>query len=121
MSADSSPDLSDSADDGEDLEEVAPVPADPVEVAEAVEIERIARDLRRARGFTTAARRALVLARRYREEEGMPHGAREAACVKQALAWRASAHDLRRRAAIGGPGLARTSSPPSPADRRHAG
>lgn len=82
------------------------------------EIERLARARRQARGLRTAARRALVLARRYRREEG-PRGAREAACVNQALAWRSAARELGASARVEpGPGLARASAPPSAAGRR---
>ncbi len=82
------------------------------------EIERLARARRQARGLRSAARRALVLARRYRREEG-PRGARETACVDQALAWRSAARDLRDAARVElGPGLARASAPPAAAGRR---
>ncbi len=92
--------------------------SDPAHDPEDVEIERLARVRRRARGLVVAARRALVLARRYRREEGAG-GRRETACVAQALAWRAAAHELRRStAALVGPGLARTSVPPAEAGRR---
>ena len=88
---------------------------------EDVEIERLARARRQARGLRVAARRALTLARRYREEEG-PRGRREAACVAQALTWRSAAHALRKATdseLLGaGPGLARTSGPASEASRR---
>jgi len=67
------------------------------------ESERLAKDRRLARGLRVAARRSLVLARRYREEEG-PGGARETACVRQALAYRAAARHLGAER----PGLART-------------
>jgi hypothetical protein len=77
--------------------------------AEELEIERLARAARRGRGFIVAARRALVLARRYRDVEG-PGSAREAACVAQALAWRLAARKERQVAASerDRPGLART-------------
>ncbi len=85
---------------------------------EDLEIERLARARRQARGLRVAARRALALARRYRNEEG-PRGEREKACVTQALAWRSAARDLRGKSASElGPGLARTSAPPSEAKRR---
>lgn len=85
---------------------------------EDLEIERLARTRRQARGLRVAARRALALARRYREEEG-PQGEREKACVSQALAWRSAARDLRGSPASEfGPGLARTSGPPAAATRR---
>lgn len=92
------------------------------EAPEDLEIERLAHERRLARGLRVAARRALVLARRYREEEG-PHGLRETACVTQALAWRAAAHDLRGKPlAELGPGLARATAPASSdAKRRAAG
>lgn len=67
------------------------------------EAERLAKDRRIARGLRAAALRALRLARRYREEEGAG-GARERACVAQALAWRSAA----RRQLVPAPGLART-------------
>jgi hypothetical protein len=70
------------------------------------EIERLARRRLLASGFREAARRAMALARRYREEEGSPGGARERACVAQALAWRRSARDV--RAGIALPGIAWT-------------
>jgi hypothetical protein len=57
------------------------------------DVERLVRARRRASGYRTAARRALRLARRYRAEEGAPGGARERACVAQALAWRVSARE----------------------------
>ncbi len=82
------------------------------------EIERLARERRVARGLKLAARRALTLARRYRDEEG-PRGQREAACVAQALAWRAAAHDVHDTPlAELGPGLARATSSQSNAARR---
>jgi len=85
---------------------------------EDLEIERLARVRRQARGLRIAARRALALARRYRTEEG-PRGERETACVSQALVWRRAARDLHGRSAADlGPGLARTSGPPSEANRR---
>ncbi|MBX3203691.1 MAG: hypothetical protein KF764_01420 [Labilithrix sp.] len=87
---------------------------------EDVETERLARARRKARGLRSAARRALVLARRYRGEEGA-RGARETACVEQALAWRSAARDLRATTgapATASPGLARTSAPTSEAGRR---
>lgn len=74
-------------------------------------IERLARMVRRARGLRTAARRAMSLARRYREEEGAG-GERERACIAQALAWRAAARDA-RTSTHAGPSLARTSAPPA--------
>ncbi|HVH44761.1 MAG TPA: hypothetical protein VM925_20550 [Labilithrix sp.] len=92
---------------------------EPSATPDEIEIERIARARRLVRGLRVAARRALVLARRYRVEEG-PRGAREEACVTQALAWRAAARDLRTgmSPAEQGPGLARTSAPQSNASRR---
>jgi hypothetical protein len=88
---------------------------DANEVDLAADAERLARARRQARGLRVAARRALALARRYREEEGAL-GERERACVAQALAWRAAARDARLRAVA--PGLARASAPPSEAARR---
>lgn len=88
-----------------------------------LDVERLARARRQARGLRVAARRALVLARRYRDEEG-PRGQRETACVTQALAWRTAARDLRSFLSSTegplsqSPGLARTSAPPSQAARR---
>lgn len=65
--------------------------ASPTEGAELpvddAEIEELARRRRVARSLHQAARRALGLARRYRDEEGAG-GERERACVTQALAWR---------------------------------
>ncbi|OJY28560.1 MAG: hypothetical protein BGO98_05670 [Myxococcales bacterium 68-20] len=90
----------------------------PETTSEDLEIERLARARRQARGLRVAARRAIALARRYRNEEG-PRGAREAACVAQALVWRRAAKDLRsRRIEELGPGLARTSGPSREASRR---
>jgi hypothetical protein len=93
--------------------------AEALPTAEELEIERLLRAKRLGRGLRVAARRALALARRYREEEG-PGGAREAACVKQALAWRASARDLRDTGTSvdARPGLARTSPTAADAKRR---
>src|SRR5690349_13160175 len=59
------------------------------------ESERLAHASRLARGYREAARRALDFARRYREDEGVPGGARERACIVQAMAWRKAAHDVR--------------------------
>jgi hypothetical protein len=70
------------------------------------DLERVVRVRRRAAGYRTAARRALAFARRYRGEEGRAGGARELACVKQALAWRAEARRL-VTASASRPGLAR--------------
>jgi hypothetical protein len=102
----------------------------PDALPEDVEIERLARARRQARGLRVAARRALALARRYREEEG-PQGRREIACVAQALTWRTAAHALHKATASelgnaarsgpsneNAPGLARTSGPASEANRR---
>ncbi len=101
---------------------IMPVVTDPsasaTSIPEDVEIERLARARRQARGLRVAARRALALARRYRQEEG-PRGERERACVRQALVWRSAARDLRGKPALElGPGLARTSPPASEAGRR---
>jgi hypothetical protein len=88
---------------------IEPTSEAPSETPDDVEIERVARARRQARGLRVAARRALVLARRYRDEEGA-RGQRETACVAQALAWRSAAHRLgRATAAELGPGLARAS------------
>jgi hypothetical protein len=96
-------------------------PTTSPEAPEDLEIERLAHERRLARGLRVAARRALVLARRYREEEG-PHGLRETACVTQALAWRAAARDLRARSLSElGPGLARATGPASSDAKRRAG
>ncbi len=71
------------------------------------EVERLARARQLYRGLRAAARRALRLARRYREEEG-PNGDREIACVAQALAWRDASRQLTSKSiAELGPGLAR--------------
>lgn len=78
-----------------------------------VESERLAKDRRLARGLRTAARRALDLARRYREEEGAG-GTRELACIRQALAYRAAARHL----GADRPGLARTSLPTAATGRQ---
>lgn len=84
------------------------------ESGEDPEILELAANRRRARGLRAAARRALGLARRYRDEEG-PRGARETTCVRQALIWRASARELARARAGADalrPGVARASAPP---------
>lgn len=79
----------------------------PLGEADGPEIDRLARERRLSRGLKLAARRALVLARRYRDEEG-PRGQREAACVAQALAWRTASRNLRAQPSGElGPGLAR--------------
>jgi hypothetical protein len=89
-----------------------------VDAPDDLEVERLARERRVARGLKVAARRALALARRYREEEG-PRGRREIACVEQALAWRAAAHKLRGKPLSElGPGLARAAAPRPTATRR---
>jgi len=85
---------------------------------EEIEIERLARARRLARGLRVAARRAVALARRYRDEEGRG-GQRERACVDQALAWRRAARALAAAPlAEMGPGLARASASGSEAARR---
>lgn len=85
---------------------------------EELEIERLARARQVARGLRLAARRALVFARRYRDEEG-PRGEREGACVRQALVWRSAARDLSGGAALElRPGLARTSATRADVNRR---
>lgn len=74
------------------------------------ESERLAHVSRLVAGYREAARRALDFARRYREDEGAPGGARERACIVQAMAWRKAAHDVRAgrpAAMIPRPGLAR--------------
>jgi hypothetical protein len=58
------------------------------------EIERLAGEHDLALGFREAARRALAFARRYRDEEGAAGGARERACIVQALEWRRAVRDL---------------------------
>lgn len=71
------------------------------------DVDRRAHARRIARGLRSAARRALDLARTYRNEEG-PGGRRELACVAQALAWRRAARAKTRDWQRGtGPGLAR--------------
>jgi hypothetical protein len=78
-------------------------------------------------GYREAAWRALDFARRYREEEGAPGGARERACIVQAMAWRKAAHDVRAGLPvpmIPRPGLARAradASTAAPASKRVAG
>ena len=74
------------------------------------ESERLAHVSRLVAGYREAARRALDFARRYREDEGGPGGARERACIIQAVAWRKAAHDVRAGrpvAIVPRPGLAR--------------
>jgi hypothetical protein len=91
------------------------------DAGEDPEFERAARARRHARGLRVAARRALALARRYRDEEG-PGGDREVACVKQALAWRSEARGLRDRPLSElGPGVARAMPPRPNAERKAAG
>ena len=78
------------------------------------ESERLAQVSRLVAGYREAAHRALDFARRYRDEEGAPGGARERACVLQAMAWRRAAHDVRAGlpvAMIPRPGLARAREP----------
>ena len=96
--------------------------SDELPPEDSPEIERLARERRLARGLRLAAKRALDLARRYREEEG-PRGSRETACVAQALAWRSAARDLRGKPSSElGPGLARTAPPSTRTDdARRAG
>ena len=80
--------------------------------------ERLAQVGRLVAGYREAAHRALEFARRYREEEG-PGGARERACIVQAMAWRRAAHDARAGLPvpmIPRPGLARARTD-SPAPR----
>ena len=89
-------------------------------MSEDADIERVASQRRRARGLRVAARRALGLARRYREEEG-PRGQRETACVRQALTWRAAARDLRTGLAPSRPGVARAVGNAAPASERRSG
>lgn len=69
-----------------------------------LDAERAAHAARIAAGYREAARRALAFARRYRDEEGAPGGAREIACILQARAWRRAAHATHTAR----PGLART-------------
>jgi hypothetical protein len=74
------------------------------------ESERLAQVSRLVAGYREAARRALDFARRYRDDEGAPGGARERACIAQAMAWRKAAHDVRAGlpvSMIPRPGLAR--------------
>lgn len=88
------------------------------------ESERLAHVGRLVAGYREAARRALDFARRYRQDEGAPGGARERACIVQAMAWRKAAHDVRagRPVAITtGPGLARARESSDPASKRAAG
>jgi hypothetical protein len=80
-----------------------------------IEVARLTRERRLTRGLRVAARRAIALARRYRDEEG-PHGTREDACVAQALAWRAAARQLHLSPLR--PGLARTAPPDSKAEAK---
>ncbi|HVJ90663.1 MAG TPA: hypothetical protein VM580_12730 [Labilithrix sp.] len=92
--------------------------SDAAKTPEEIEIEQLARARRRARGLRLAARRALTLARRYRDEEG-PRGQREIACVAQAMTWRTAARALRAEAlAVARPGLARASAPTREEKRR---
>lgn len=58
-----------------------------------LETERLAERRRLAAGYREAACRALRFARRYRREEGAL-GAREKACIDQAMRWRRAARDL---------------------------
>ena len=70
-----------------------------------------ARVARLVAGYREAAHQALDFAHRYREEEGVPGGLRERACILQAIAWRRAAHDVRAGrpvALVPRPGLART-------------
>lgn len=91
------------------------------DAGEDPEIERAARARRLARGLRAGARRALALARRYRDEEG-PGGDREIACVEQALVWRSEARGLRDRPLSElGPGLARAMPARASAERKAAG
>jgi hypothetical protein len=74
------------------------------------ESERLAQVSRLVAGYREAARRALDFARRYRDDEGVPGGARERACIVQAMAWRKAAHDVRAGrpvSMVARPGLAR--------------
>ncbi len=91
-----------------------------LEAIEDADVERLARHAALASGFRAAARRALAFARGYRLEEGAAGGARERACVVQALAWRRAVRDLHAGLPVpglpghetaGGPGLARTAAP----------
>ncbi|HEY8078084.1 MAG TPA: hypothetical protein VIF62_28350 [Labilithrix sp.] len=80
------------------------------------EIERLARRRFLAAGFREAARRAVRFARLYREEEGAPGGAREVACVAQAMQWRRAARDVRAGLAL--PGLVWTRQDPHVGERK---
>lgn len=96
------------------------------DVLDDAQSERLAQVARLVAGYREAAHRALEFARRYREEEGVAGGARERACLVQAMAWRRAAHDVRagRPAPIfARPGLARARSETSiaaPASKRTA-
>jgi hypothetical protein len=90
------------------------------------ESERHARVSRLVAGYREAARRALELARRYRDEESAAGGARERACIVQALAWRRAAHEVRAGLPvpmIPRPGLARAGAEAAsePSTKRAAG
>lgn len=84
-----------------------------------VELELLAELRRTVAGCYSGARRALRMARRYREEEGRAGGRREAACVIQARTWRDEARALRtlsggsreeaRAIFVARPGVARAS------------
>jgi hypothetical protein len=73
----------------------------PEQAIDEALLEQIVRERGIAAGCREAARRALRLAHRYREEEGR-EGERERACIAQARAWL-------RRARVG-PGLARAAA-----------
>jgi hypothetical protein len=83
-----------------------------------VEIERLARRRFLAAGFREAACRAIAFARRYRVEEGAGGGAREIACVAQAMQWRRAARDVSAGLAL--PGLVWTRQDPTPASSRRS-
>jgi hypothetical protein len=88
------------------------------------EIERLAHERELAAGYREAARRALVFARRYREEEGTAGGSREQACIAQARVWRRVVRDLHAGLAVPlmpegiGPGLARARRGDADDDRK---
>ena len=86
----------------------------PEQAIDEALLEQIVRERGIAAGCREAARRALRLAHRYREEEGR-EGERERACIAQARAW------LRRAREPLGPGLARGGALDLPAARARSG
>lgn len=94
-----------------------------LDVPDDAQSEQLAWVSRLVAGYREAAWRALDFARRYREEEGAAGGARERACIVQAMAWRRAAHDVRAGLPvpmIPRPGLARARDAGS-AKKRAAG